>query len=214
MHSLEQGQLLGGQPKLSMTTMEVIDAREEGCVEVDRAVVDAVDLKDFERIVDIGGGTGGLARQIAASYPRARVILFDREHVLSMAPAGESVEVISGNFFENVPQADAYFLKFVLHDWDDMYSRAILRNCRKAMPVCGRVFVIEVLVPTDTTASMAKTHDINMLVLTGGRERSGDEYTSLFTAAGLELIGIIPTAAGVSVLEARRLPTSGTDQEG
>ena len=61
---------------------------------------------------------------------------------------------------------------------------------------------------------MAKTHDINMLVLTGGRERSGDEYTALFTAAGLELIGIIPTAAGVSVLEARRLATSGTDQEG
>jgi hypothetical protein len=131
-----------------------------------------------------------------------------------MTPAGESVEVISGNFLESVPQADAYFLKFVLHDWDDMHSRAILQNCRKAMPVDGRVFVIEVLVPTDTTASMAKTHDINMLVLTGGRERSGDGYTSLLTAAGLELVGIIPTAAGVSVLEARRLATSGTDQEG
>ena len=110
---------------------------------VDRAVVDAVDLNDFECIVDIGGGTGGLARQIAVSYPGARVILFDREHVLSMAAAGQSVEVISGNFFESVPQADAYFLKFVLHDWDDMHSRAILRNCRKAMPLDGRVFVIE-----------------------------------------------------------------------
>jgi hypothetical protein len=181
---------------------------------VDRAVVEAVDLTNCERIADVGGGSGGLAGQIAASYPRSAVILYDRKHVLSAARPIQGVEFVSGDFFESVPAGcDAYFLKFVLHDWDDVRASAILTNCRNAMRADGCIFVVEILVPKDTTASVAKTHDINMLVLTGGRERTADEYRSLFKAAGLQLIRIIPTAAGVSVLEAGRLPTSGRDPE-
>jgi hypothetical protein len=181
---------------------------------VDRAVADAVDLKECPRIVDVGGGNGGLAREIAALYPLSTVILYDREHVLSVARPVQRVQFVAGDFFESVPAGcDAYFLKFVLHDWDDARATAILTNCRNAMRVAGRIFVIEVLVPKDATSSMAKTHDINMLVLTGGRERTSGEYQSLFTSAGLELTRIVPTAAGVSILEARR-PTSGRDPEG
>ena len=51
------------------------------------------------------------------------------------------------------------------------------------MPADGRVFVVEIVVPDDAAPSTAKTHDINMLVLTGGRERTLDEYRSLFSTA-------------------------------
>jgi hypothetical protein len=174
---------------------------------VDQSVVDALDLSGFERVVDLGGGSGELARRIATSYPDATVILVDREDVHAMLPADDRVQRISGDFLESVPNAQAYFLKFVLHDWDDARATRILRNCRDALPPEGRVFVIEVMVPDDTSRSIAKTHDVNMLVLTGGRERTLDEYRSLCSAARLELVRIALTEQGVSVLEARSSPT-------
>jgi hypothetical protein len=172
--------------------------------EVDRDVVEISDLGRSERIVDVGGGTGQLSRRIASAHPRASVILFDQPHVLAMAPAAAGVERVSGNFLESVPRGgDAYFLKFVLHDWDDERAGRILRNCREAMQRDGRVFVIEMVVPDDASSSISKTHDINMLVLTGGRERTVNEYRSLFSTAGLELVRVSRTRQGVGVLEAQ-----------
>lgn len=170
---------------------------------VDQSVVDALDLSGFERVADLGGGSGELARRIALSYPGATVILFDREDVLAMAPADPRVQLVAGDFFESIPDAQAYFLKFVLHDWDDARATRILGNCRDALPAEGRIFIVEVVVPDETARSMAKTHDVNMLVLTGGRERTLDEYRSLLSAARLELVRVVLTQTGVSVLEAR-----------
>ena len=173
--------------------------------EVDRDIVQTLDLGGFDRIVDVGGGVGDLSRRIAATYPRASVILFDQPHVLAMAPAAERIERAPGNFLEAVPRGgNVYFLKFVLHDWDDERAGRILRNCGDAMAPDGRVFVVEVVVPDESESSIAKTHDINMLVLTGGRERTIAEYRSLFSAAGLELVGVRRTPQGVALLEGRR----------
>jgi hypothetical protein len=173
--------------------------------EVDRDVVEALDLGRFERMVDVGGGAGELCRRIASAHPDASVILFDQPHVLAMAPVAAGVDPVPGSFLEAVPRgADAYFLQFILHDWDDARAGRILRNCRDAMQADGRVFVIEMVVPRDAASSTAKTHDINMLVLTGGRERTVDEYRSLLSMAGLELVGVSRTRQGVSMLEARR----------
>jgi hypothetical protein len=40
-----------------------------------------------------------------------------------------------------------------------------------------------------------------MLVCTGGRQRSGAEFRSLFDAAGFRLMRIVPTQAPVKVIE-------------
>ncbi len=193
-------ELLGKDRELSATFQRVLDRL---CA-VDRAVVDAVDLSRFERVVDVGGGTGELARQIVIAHPRSSVVLFDCKHVLEMAPPANGVDPVSGDFFQSVPEGgSAYLLKFVLHDWNDKRAAQILQNCRAAMPADGRVFVIEMVVPDDARASTAKTHDINMLVLTGGRERTLKEYRSLLWEADLELVGTASTPQGVSVLEAR-----------
>jgi hypothetical protein len=169
--------------------------------DVDRDVADALDLTACGSLVDVGGGAGGLARRIVAVNPGVSVILFDASHALALAPSNPRIEPVAGNFLDNVPRgADTYVLKFVLHDWDDARAIRILRNCRVAMPAHGRVFVIEVVVPDGTTPSAAKKHDLNMLVLTGGRERRLDEYRSLFSAAGLELGRTTFTRSGVAIL--------------
>jgi hypothetical protein len=182
---------------------EALHAGLDRLADVDADVVAAMDLGRFARIVDVGGGTGALARRIAEAQPRASVALFDQPQVLALAPAAPGVTPEAGSFLDGVPHGgDAYVLKFVLHDWDDARATTILRHCRAALAAGGRVFAIEVVVPDDATPSIAKTHDVNMLVLTGGRERTLAEYGDLFASADLDLVEASRTSRGVSVLEA------------
>jgi len=182
---------------------EALHAGLSRLADVDAEVIEALALDRFPRIVDVGGGTGTLAGLIAAARPRASVVLFDQPHVLALAPARPRVTPESGSFHDRVPaDANAYVLKFVLHDWDDARAAAILRHCRGAMRDGGRVFAIEVVVPDGPAPSIAKTHDVNMLVLTGGRERTLDEYRGLFAQADLEIVRTTRTPRGLSVLEA------------
>jgi hypothetical protein len=41
-----------------------------------------------------------------------------------------------------------------------------------------------------------------MLVMAGGRERTTAEYRALLAAAGLDLVGTVPTASTTFVIEA------------
>jgi hypothetical protein len=93
-------------------------------------------------------------------------------------------------------------LSWVIHDWDDDRSIAILKNCRRAVARDGRVLMIELVIPPGNEASPSKLYDIHMLALTGGRERREDEYRELLAAAGLRLTRVIPTGTPRSIIEA------------
>jgi hypothetical protein len=110
---------------------------------------------------------------------------------------------VGGDFLEAVPSGgDVYILSWIIHDWDDERSVAILANCRRAMTSDARLLLIEQVVPTGNQPSLSKLYDVHMLVLySGGRERTLDEYRSLLTAADLRLTKIIPTEVPRSVIE-------------
>jgi hypothetical protein len=98
--------------------------------------------------------------------------------------------------------ADCYVMANVLHDWDDAQSIALLRNCRRAMNDAGRMLVVERLIPeggSDPVPTLLS--DINMLVLTGGQERTNAEYGVLFSAAGLKLGSVQPVAFPYGLIE-------------
>ena len=101
--------------------------------------------------------------------------------------------------------ADAYVLKHVIHDWDDEKALAILRNCRRAMGGDGKLLILEGVYPPRVDRSLdsrgAAMNDVNMLVCTGGRQRSEAEFRALYEAAGFALTRIVPTAARLSVIE-------------
>src|SRR5262249_45298196 len=115
-------------------------------------------------------------------------------------------EVIAGSFFDGVPHgADAYLLSNVLVDWNDERAVAILRNCRAAMPRHGQVLIIEGICPARVAPSDqcrdTAAIDVLMLVCTGGRQRSEAEFRGLLVASGFRLSRVVPTAAGVSVVQ-------------
>jgi hypothetical protein len=114
---------------------------------------------------------------------------------------------VGGDFFAGVPDgADVYLLKHVIHDWDDEHAVAILKNCRKAMSPAAKLLIVEGIYPPRIDQSEisrgAAANDVNMLVCTGGRQRSEVEFRNLYVAAGLALSRIIPTdLAFASILE-------------
>ena len=174
------------------------------------SILDAYDFGQFGTIVDVAGGNGTLIAALLAAHPASRGILFDQEHVVSGAEpilraAGvlDRCEIVAGSFFESVPEgADAYVLKWIIHDWEDEESVAILRTCRAAMGTDAVVLLIERDLGRPNEDPVAKLADLNMLVMPGGRERTLDEYAALFGAADLRLVAAHPTTSGYLVIEA------------
>ena len=65
----------------------------------------------------------------------------------------------------------------------------------------GTVLLVERVIPAPNESSVAKWMDLNMLVTTGGRERTEAEFRSLFSQAAFELTRVQATRAQVSLIE-------------
>jgi C-methyltransferase len=114
------------------------------------------------------------------------------------------METIGGNFFESVPTgADAYLLRFVLHDWADAEAALILGSLRRATNPTARLIVVEFVIREGPAFNFGKWSDLQMLVCVGGRERTETEYRALLTAAGFDLQEVVATASPLSLLVAK-----------
>lgn len=178
------------------------------------AVAASYDFSRFGSVVDVGGGNGTMLAGILSAHPGVRGVLFDRPDVIERAraqvaasPVAARVELAPGDFFEAVPGGhDAYMMKHVIHDWNDRDANAILQSVREAAPAHATLLILEGLYPARVdvapAAQGATANDVNMLVCTGGRQRSEEELRTLLTAAGFALTRVVPTPAPVSVIEA------------
>jgi hypothetical protein len=176
------------------------------------AALDVFDFSGIRVLVDVAGGHGRVLTSILQRNPAMRGVLFDLEHVVAgagplIAESGvaDRCTTMSGDFFKAVPPGgDAYIMKHIIHDWDDERCRTILRNIHHALAGVpkGRVILLETVVQTGNTPDFAKLIDMEMLLIPGGRERTADEFRTLFASAGFELTRIVPTASALSVIEA------------
>lgn len=176
-------------------------------------VASRVSFAGVERVVDVGGGFGELLTAVLRAHPRMHGVLFDMAHAIEaaaihLAESGVSgrCERVTGNFFDTVPPgADAYLLKSILHDWDDARCLIILARCAQAMPPHARLMVVERVMPQHLAVcardqGIARA-DLNMLVGTGGQERTLEQYGALLVQAGLCLISKpLALSGGFSVL--------------
>ena len=181
---------------------------------ISKAVVDTYDFSEAQTIADIGGGHGLVLATVLRSTPQAAGILFDQPQVvegagevLAAEGADGRVEKISGDFFQEIPvEADIYLMKFIIHDWNDEQSETILNNLAKSAKPGAKVLLIETVVEEqDNVPSMSKVMDLNMLVMTGGKERTEKEYAELFEKTGFKLTRVIPTPSPTQIVEAVRI---------
>ncbi|HKN01853.1 MAG TPA: methyltransferase [Candidatus Binataceae bacterium] len=182
------------------------------------ALVAAYDFSAFAKVADIGGGNGALLIGILKGNPNLRGLVFDQpasaeraKRKIAESGLESRCEAASGDFFKEVPAgADVYLLKHVIHDWNDEDAVAILKTCHRAMSgTNAKLLIVEGIYPARIDQSLESRgsafNDVNMLVCTGGRQRSEAEFRALYQAAGFKLTRIVPTAARVCVIEGVRI---------
>ncbi|MCF6522822.1 acetylserotonin O-methyltransferase [Streptomyces sp. JJ36] len=170
------------------------------------AIVHHCDVSGFRHVVDVGGGDGSLLAALLTAYPSLEGTLHERptalraaEHTLAAAGVTDRCTLLEGDFFASVPEGgDLYVLKNVLHDWDDEDCVRVLRHCAGAAEASrGSVMVPTLLMPTAEDigaaedALMVAMSDVEMMVLTPGRERTLAEHEDLFARSGLRLTSVV-----------------------
>jgi O-methyltransferase domain len=170
------------------------------------AILVARDWGSLGHVVDVGGGGGSLMVALLQTYPRLRVTVVDLPEPVEAARAtlgaaglADRGEAVVGSFFDALPpDAGAYLLCAILHDWNDEAARAILRRCAEAAGSEGLVFVVEKVGPDGE--SVRTEMDLRMLAYFGGRERGVAEIGELAADAGLRLRAVHP-AGDLSIVE-------------
>ena len=167
------------------------------------------DFSSARLIIDVAGGNGSFLRAILQQQQQATGVVVDLPYMESQALTSIEQDGLQNrcrfegrDIFEAVPSGgDIYLLRFILHDWNDGESRRILQTIRTAIPPGGRVLIVEMLVPETNEPGFVQLMDINMLVMTGGRERTAAEYGDLYAATGFRLVRTIPTGTPFFILE-------------
>lgn len=184
----------------AMTDMSVATAQR---------VVESYDFSGIETLADIAGGHGYLLARILKANPKLKGILFDVAPVIAGSAAmlekegvSSRVETFAGDFFKEVPSADGYIMKHIIHDWDDECCVGILKNIHNAMKETGKVLIVETIVPEGNEPHYSKLLDLEMLTSPGGVERTAEEYRELLAQSGFRLTKIVSTKSPFSIIEA------------
>lgn len=172
-------------------------------------VFDGYALPEGKTVADIGGSDGAVMAELLSRDTDRRGIVFDLPHVapqahevLSARGLADRVEVVGGDFFDEVPAADVYLLSYILHDWDDASCGRILGSIARAADPGARLVVMEAVLPEGDEPHFAKMIDLTMMAMMGGRERTAQEYGRLLGDSGFTLDRILPTPSPFSVIEA------------
>ncbi|HTO69056.1 MAG TPA: methyltransferase [Myxococcota bacterium] len=207
------------------TSFELMQAHPEDAAHFNRSMLEltrglapvlpaAYDFAGARTVVDVGGGFGALLPPVLRAHPTLRGVVYDlprcaegSRELMAREGLADRCEFRAGDFFASVPGGgDVYLLKSVIHDWDDARSLEILRRCRDALSGAAKLLVLEWPVPErvgPNDVGIVGT-DLNMLVMVGGIERTLAEYRALLQDAGLSVTRVIPTPAGMHVIEAAR----------
>jgi hypothetical protein len=143
-------------------------------------------------------------------------VLFDLPHVvekaipvLTEAGVRDRCELVAGSFFTDpVPDnGDVYTMSLVLHDFNDERSRQILTSVRRSIPAHATMLILEQVVPAGNEPHIGKLVDVNMLVISGGRERTEAEFGQLLSETGFRLVRKLPSPTTLNAIVARPEPS-------
>lgn len=171
---------------------------------------DRDEFSEFSHVCDVAGGHGYLLCHLLEANPHLEGTVLELESVVEeqaehWAPklgVENRCTYLAGDMFEEVPGADAYVMKSVLHDWPDEDCVEILSTIRESAPPEARLFIVERLVPPPGETQQFVPMDINMMVGVGGRERTETEFKELLVEAGWVLTDARESEGDFSIIEA------------
>uniref|UniRef100_A0A670XX54 Acetylserotonin O-methyltransferase n=1 Tax=Pseudonaja textilis TaxID=8673 RepID=A0A670XX54_PSETE len=157
-----------------------------------KEVVSAFDLSGFQLICDLGGNSGGLAKELISKYPNCTVKILDLLEVVEISKKynafseDSQITFHEGDFFkEPIPEADLYILSRVLFNWNDEKCIQLLTKIFTTCKTGGGVLVVEPTIDQEISGSFpAHMYSIIMLLHSEGKVRTASEYCILFNTAG------------------------------
>ena len=166
--------------------------------------METLDFSGIETMVDVGGAFGVMLSAILEKHPKMKGILFDQASVVSSVESTKQMEVVAGDFFTSVPaNYDAYFLKHILHDWNDETCLKVLNNIVDVMKPEARIFIGEFgPVPGPNEPHSSKFFDLHMMICLNGKERTMAEWESLLKRANLKVVALHRSFGPLSLIEA------------
>ena len=109
-HGMEIWEYAGRDPSWGSLFNDAManDARLVASVMIDKS---KSSFEGLESLVDVGGGTGTVARAIAAAFPRIECTVLDQPRVVAGLEGSENLKFVGGDMFDAIPPADAVLLK-------------------------------------------------------------------------------------------------------
>ena len=151
-----------------------------------------INFSSYQTIADIGGSTGAVLEILLNKYPHLNGHLLDLPTVIDQITVQESlrkkIDLHPCDFFKTWPnlKVDAAILCRVIHDWSSEAALYILKQAHTLLKnAASRLFVIENILNKDS--GNGALLNLNMLVMTGGQERTFDEFNFLFEKAGFSI---------------------------
>jgi hypothetical protein len=193
---------MAGRPEEARIFDEAMTAKSLGQI---GPVLQAYDFSGFRTIGDIGGGAGHLLAAVLETAPEAKGVLFDLPQVVERAAERPHPRIrhVGGDFFKDpIPACDAYLMMTVLHDWSDAEAARILAQIKLTAPPGAKLLLLEAVIGLRDGFDFGKDLDIEMLVMTTGRERTAEEWTKVLAAGGWRLTRIVPARGMSAVVEA------------
>ncbi|CAL5189772.1 unnamed protein product [Lathyrus oleraceus] len=161
----------------------------------------------LESLVDVAGGTGTMAKVVAKSFPQMECIVFDLPHVVDGLQGSHNLSYVGGDMFQEIPQAHAILLKWILHDWNDEECVNILKKCKESLMKKGKdgkVIIIDMVLDNENINKSVETQlffDMLMMVILTGKERNEKEWVKLILSVGFNDYKITPILGLRSMIE-------------
>jgi demethylspheroidene O-methyltransferase len=159
-------------------------------------VLDAVDLRPYRRLMDVGGGEGEFLAAAARRAPHLGLMLFDVPAVAERARVRLAAHGLAarseshgGDFVRDpLPRgADIVSLVRVVHDHDDAPAMALLRAVHAALPAGGALLLAEPMAGTRGARRMGDAYfGFYLLAMRSGRPRTVEGLTAMLHAAGFD----------------------------
>lgn len=167
-------------------------------------IVDGYRFDKHQRMLDIGGGSGAFAAAVHHVAPDLGLGIFDLPDVMPsthdrLAAMGltDSVTAHAGSFkTDPLPSGyDLITLIRILHDHDDAVIMPLLAKIHAALPVNGRLLIVEPMAETRGAEAMGDGYfGLYLWAMRSGRPRSATENTQMLKNAGFSKVRNIKTA--------------------
>ncbi|KAF8779403.1 hypothetical protein HU200_002671 [Digitaria exilis] len=201
------------QSLFEMTHGKPVALCDEGMISDNSFIMDIV-IKEcgnvfqgLSSLIDVAGGLGGAAQSISEAFPHVVCSVLDLPRVVAKAPTSSGVQYIAGDMFESIPPANAIFLKWVLHDWDDADCVKILKNCKKAIPprdAGGKVIILDMVIGAGSLNKKHKETQVLFdlfIMFVNGVERDEQGWKKIIFEAGFSDYKIINVLGARSIIE-------------